>query len=199
MFVVGLTGGIGSGKTAATDEFARLGITVVDADQVARDVVKPGTEALAAIIARHGPALLSAEHALNRPALRQIVFNDPAERLWLEQLLHPLIAREILQQLAASTSLYTILASPLLFESGQVQMTQRALVIDCPEELQIQRASSRDNSSPEQIRNIMAAQLPRQQRQQQADDLINNDADLPALHTQVQQFHTLYLKMAEAR
>lgn len=181
MLVIGVTGGIGSGKTAATDRFQHHGITVVDADLASRLVVEPGRPALASIAEHFGPEVIAADGTLNRRALRQLVFADPVQRRWLEQLTHPLIAQEIVDQIRASRSAYTILASPLLLESSQHQMVDRILVIDVPEELQIARVIARDETDEAGVKAIIAAQMSRQERLARADDVIVNDQDLAHL------------------
>lgn len=199
MFVVGVTGGIGSGKTAATDHFQSLGITVVDADVASRVIVEPGREALVKIEEHFGSHVIANDGTLDRRALREIVFNNPDERKWLEQLTHPLIGQEIMQQIQASQSPYTILASPLLLESSQSKMTQRILLIDVPEELQIARTTQRDNTTEEGVKAIMQAQMSRQERRSRADDIIVNDQDLDHLYRQVEEYHQKYLAMAQER
>jgi dephospho-CoA kinase len=196
MLKIGLTGGIGSGKTAATEHFQQLGITVVDADVVAREVVVPGTPALAQIVAHFGEQILDASGALDRAQLRQIIFSNPAEKSWLEALLHPLIREEILHQLNQASSPYVILVSPLLFETGQHLLVDRTLLIDAPETLQITRASARDNNSEQSIRNIIASQMPRAQKLAMADDVICNDRDLATLQANVVTQHQKYLELA---
>jgi len=196
MLVVGVTGGIGSGKTAATDRFQALGIKVVDADLASRVVVEPGRPALQAIAEHFGPGVISEDGSLNRRALREIVFARPDERKWLERLTHPLIAQEILQQIQSSTSPYTILASPLLLESGQSRMAQRVLVIDVPEDVQIARTTSRDNTDVAGVKAIIAAQMKREDRVAKADDVIVNDQSLQALHDAVDRLHQHYLELA---
>ena len=195
--VVGVTGGIGSGKSAVTERFQRLGITVVDADLAARIVVEPGGSALAAIAEHFGADILQADGTLNRAALRQWVFANRAERLWLERLTHPLIGQELRRQLAASGSAYTILSSPLLLEGQQKELVDCVVVVDVPEELQLQRATARDANSEEQIRRIMAAQLPRAQRRELADIVIDNSGSLAELDEQVQELHREFLQRAE--
>ena len=195
--VVGVTGGIGSGKSAVTERFQRLGITVVDADLAARIVVEPGGSALAAIAEHFGADILQADGTLNRAALRQWVFANQAERLWLERLTHPLIGQELRRQLAASGSAYTILSSPLLLEGQQKELVDCVVVVDVPEELQLQRATARDANSEEQIRRIMAAQLPRAQRRELADIVIDNSGSLAELDEQVQELHREFLQRAE--
>lgn len=195
MLVIGLTGGIGSGKTLATDHFQRLGITVVDADLAARVVVEPGRPALAEIAAAFGADMLQPDGSLDRAALRRIVFADPAQRQRLEAITHPRIAEEIRRQLGASTSPYTILVSPLLFESGQHRFAQRTVLIDAPEALQRQRAATRDKVSEKQIEAIMAAQLSREERRARADDVIVNEGDVEHLQAMVEKLHERYLEM----
>ena len=198
MYVVGLTGGIGSGKTAASDYLHSLGIDVVDADIVARDVVAIGNPALAKIAQHFGTAVLLADGSLNRSALRTIVFNNADERKVLETITHPAIRQEILQQLTASVSPYTLLVSPLLFESGQYQFAHRNLVIDASEDLQRQRAALRDGVSSDQISRIMAAQLTRAERNRRADDIVINHGDLADLYQQLYAVHQQYLQLSQA-
>lgn len=196
MLVIGLTGGIGSGKTLATDHFQRLGITVVDADVCARVVVEPGRPALAEIAAAFGPGVIQADGSLDRAALRRIVFADPAQRHRLEAITHPRIREEIARQLGASTSPYTILVSPLLFESGQHAFAQRTVLVDAHESLQRHRAATRDNVSEKQIEAIMAAQMGRDERRARADDVILNEGHIEHLHAMVEKLHQRYLELA---
>lgn len=198
MFVVGLTGGIGSGKTAASDIFSSFGITIVDADIVAREVVDPNTKALKEIANHFGQNILLANGQLDRAKLRQIIFNDASDKKWLENLLHPIIRSEIQSQLNSSESAYTILVSPLLFETSQAELTQRNLLIDVPEAIQLDRATSRDENSKEQIQKIINSQMPRKQKLAKADDVILNDRDLMHLENQVLQMHKFYLELANA-
>ncbi|MBQ0718725.1 MAG: dephospho-CoA kinase [Gammaproteobacteria bacterium] len=196
MFVLGLTGGIGSGKSAVAACFKEYGIKVVDADIAARRVVEPGTPSLQAIAEHFGPQLLQDDGTMDRAALRAIVFNDEQQRLWLEQLLHPAIGEWIATELASATTPYAILESPLLLETAQRKSTQRALVVDVSEELQIERATARDNNSREQIEAIIAAQLPRKERLALADDVIDNSGSLADLQGAVDALHQQYLKIA---
>lgn len=196
MYVVGLTGGIGSGKSAAAAAFAELGITVVDADWAARVVVQPGMPVLAQIAGHFGAEVLQEDGGLDRARLRGIVFDNETERRWLEQLLHPLIREEILHRLAAAQSPYAILESPLLIESGQYQLVDRICVVDLPETLQIARAGARDGADPEQIRKIMAAQLSREERLARADDVLDNSGAPEALQQKVMALHGQYLLLA---
>lgn len=196
MLIVGLTGGIGSGKTVASDYLASLGIEVIDADQVAREVVAPGESALEAIARHFGPGVIHADGSLNRPALRARVFANPDERRALERITHPAIRARILQHLQASTSAYTVLVSPLLFETGQVDFCGRTVVIDADESQQKARAASRDGVTEEQIASIMAAQMSRQDRLQRADDIIINHGDREDLYLQLDELHRRYLQLA---
>lgn len=196
--IIGLTGGIGSGKSQASRRFIQHGITVVDADQVARQVVVPGSPALAAIQAHFGARVIDEQGALNRRLLRDLIFQSPAEKHWLESLLHPLINQEIRRQLANSDSPYTILESPLLLETQQHQLVDRVLVIDASEHLQIKRASQRDNTSEEQIKAIMQTQLSRQERCARAQDIIQNHGDLEELEVQVDKLHYRYLELIQS-
>lgn len=194
-WILGLTGGIGSGKSAAAACFDALGIHTVDADHAARWVVEPGRPALQAIVDRFGDALLLDDGQLDRAALRARIFSDAEERRWLEALLHPLIGAEIRQHLQQATSPYAILVSPLLIESGQHRMTQRVLVIDTPEEQQIRRTMQRDQVDEAQVRAILQAQAARDKRLQHADDVLVNDRDLGWLEQQVERLHRHYLQL----
>jgi dephospho-CoA kinase len=197
--VVGLTGGIGSGKSAVSACFEKLGVTVVDADLAARTVVEPGTPALAQIAEHFGKAILDDNGALNRAALRSIVFADPEKRKWLEGVLHPRITIEIFKGVRESASAYTILASPLLIEAKQDTLAHRILVVDVDEETQLRRTMARDNNAEAQVRAIMASQVDRQTRLARADDVIENNGTLDELRHQVQQLHERYLVMARDR
>lgn len=196
MFVLGLTGGIGSGKSAVAACFKKYGIKVVDADIAARKVVEPGMPALQAIAEHFGEKVLQADGTMDRAALRSIVFNDEQQRHWLEQLLHPAIGEWIAAELASANSAYAVLESPLLLETAQRKSTQRALVVDVSKELQIERATARDDNSREQIEAIIAAQLPREERLARADDVIDNSGSLADLESAVKTLHQQYLKIA---
>lgn len=195
--IIGLTGGIGSGKSAVSSRFEQLGINVVDADVVAREVVAQGTHALAAIVEHFGLEILTHDGSLDRQKLREFIFDDPQEKNWLESLLHPIIRNEIVIQLKQSKSPYAILVSPLLLETSQYQLVDRILVVDANEELQITRASLRDASDTEQIKKIMATQMDRPARCAKADDIIQNHGDIHELELQVQRLHSLYLELAQ--
>ena len=194
-WILGLTGGIGSGKSAAAQCFVDLGVHLVDADNAARWVVEPGRPALAQIAEHFGPSVLQADGTLNRSALRELIFKDPQQRVWLESLLHPLIREEIRQYLARAESAYAILVSPLLLETSQHQMVQRVLVIDVPESVQIERTVVRDKTNEEQVRAILKAQASRDERLSRADDVIVNDRDPAWLKSEVERLHHFYLTL----
>ncbi len=195
-YVVGLTGGIGSGKSAAADIFRNFGIDVVDADALSREVVEPGQAALDSIAEHFGKAILSTDGSLDRASLRALVFSNPAERSWLEALLHPLIADLIRLRLEASESPYAVLESPLLFETEQYRLVNRVLVIDTSEETQLARAMRRDGSDEGTIRSIIAAQIPRSERSAQADDVVGNEGSLEQLQNEIGILHKQYLEIA---
>ena len=196
--IVGITGGIGSGKSAVTERFERLGITVVDADLAARVIVEAGRPALTSIAAHFGQDILQDDGTLDRAALRQRVFADDNERRWLEQLTHPLIGQEIVDQIAAATSPYTILSSPLLLETSQKALVDCVVVVDVPEETQLQRTMQRDANAEAQVKRIMAAQIQRQDRLELADIVIDNSHSLEALDGLVEELHKEFLLRAEA-
>ncbi|MNZ36478.1 Dephospho-CoA kinase [compost metagenome] len=195
-WILGLTGGIGSGKSAAANHFASLGVHLVDADQAARWVVEPGRPALQRIVDRFGEQILQESGQLDRAALRTQIFQTPAERQWLEQLLHPLIREEIRNVLDEARSPYAILVSPLLVESAaQRQMSQRVLVVDVPEQVQIERTVQRDRVPEEQVRAILQAQASREERLRHAHDVLVNDRDLAWLQREVERLHEFYLTL----
>ena len=198
MFVIGLTGGIGSGKSTVASIFVNLGIEVINADQLARDVVEPGSPALVTIVERYGEYILQEDGSLNRSQLREIVFADANEREWLEQLTHPLIAQLIKDQLRAVSSPYAILESPLLIETDQKELVDRILVIDIVEETQLQRTLARDDSTEATIKAIVNSQIPREQRLEAADDIVDNSAKFEATEREVLRLHEQYLLMANA-
>lgn len=195
--LVGLTGGVASGKSAAAEAFARRGITVVDTDQIARQVVAPGTPGLAALVDEFGPAILDAEGHLDRSRLRQRVFEDAAARRRLEQLLHPLIREEALRQARAATSPYVVLVVPLLLESGMDALVDRILVVDLPGAEQLRRLRRRDSMDQAMAEAMIAAQTSRARRLAAADDVIENSGSLEALDQAVGALHRHYLELAE--
>ena len=187
--MVGITGGIGSGKSAVTDHLETLGITVVDADKVARVVVEPGTSGLAAITEHFGTDVLLANGGLDRTALRKIVFDNHNERKVLEEITHPRIRDEIIRQLSEASSPYVVLSSPLLLESGLNTLAVYVVVVDVPEEVQLKRTMARDDNSEALVKQIMAAQLDRQTRLSRADASIMNDTSLKELYERVEALH----------
>ncbi len=192
-FLVGLTGGIGSGKSVASDRFETLGINIVDADLASRAVVEPGTSALGQIAQHFGADVIATDGSLDRTALRHRVFADPAERSWLQTLLHPLINQYLRDAIAAATSPYVVLVNPLLIETQQHAWCDRVLLIDAPEALQLERTMQRDDNTREQVENIMRAQASREQRRSAADDIIVNDGNLDELYAKVDAHHNAYL------
>jgi dephospho-CoA kinase len=193
--IIGLTGGIGSGKSTVAEAFRQLGIETVDADQASRAVVEPGMPALAAISAQFGSQIIQADGSLDRAALRQIIFTDPAQKLWLESLLHPLIRDWIIEQLKAATSPYVILESPLLFETDQHQLVHKTVLVDLPEALQIERACARDGNQADQIQRIIDAQMPREEKLSRADIVLDNSAPLDTLAARVIAVHQTLLSL----
>ena len=191
--IVGLTGGIGSGKTAVSDCFEELGIVIVDADLASRVVVEKGKPCLEQISERFGQDILNEAGELDRAKLREIIFNSDDERDWLESLLHPAIARQIQDELKASTSPYSILVSPLLLETGQKDYCDKVLVVDVPVETQVERTLKRDGVSEEQVHSIIKAQISRQKRLEHADEVIINDNTLEALQLAVKKLHQQFI------
>ena len=196
--VVGITGGIGSGKSAVTDYLEIKGITVVDADKVARVVVEPGTSGLAAIAEHFGRDILLPDGTLDRAALRKIVFDNPDEREVLEGITHPRIREEIARQLSDASSPYVVLASPLLLESGQSSFADYVVVVDVPESVQLSRTMTRDDNSEQLVKSIMAVQLDRKTRLARSDTSISNEGTLEELHTRVDALHADLLRRAQA-
>ena len=196
MFIIGLTGGIGSGKTTVSDMFAELGVDIVDTDKVAREVVELGSDCLSQIQMHFGNTVIQQDGTLDRGALRHIIFAQPEEKIWLENLLHPVIRQETRRALAAGQSEYVILSSPLLLESSDADLVHRTVVVDLPEAMQIARAGARDGADEEQIRAIIATQMPREDKLHRADDVIDNSADLDHTRTQVEKLHAKYVELA---
>lgn len=196
MKVIGLTGGIGSGKSTVARLFQQQGVHTVDADDVAREVVEPGTPALASISEHFGPQVLNEHGALDRATLRRIVFETPFERTWLEQLLHPLIRDELMRQLWTTPSTpvpddyaphYVMLISPLLLETDQHQLVDQVIVVDVPVEIQIERTVARDDNDRDQVERIIAAQMSREERCRRGDIIINNNRSLDAVTSDVKR------------
>ncbi|MGL4251750.1 MAG: dephospho-CoA kinase [Aeromonas sp.] len=197
MYVVAITGGIGSGKSTIANQFAELGIELVDADVIAREIVEPGTPALAAIADHFGAELIDQHGQLDRRQLRERVFSDPDAKAWLNALLHPLIRSEMQRQCAATRSPYCLLVVPLLVENRLTGLANRVLVVDVDEGTQIERTSHRDGVSAEQVRTIIAAQASRSERLAVADDLIdNNNGSEMTIKTRILALHETYLAFA---
>ncbi|WP_108446571.1 dephospho-CoA kinase [Halomonas denitrificans] len=198
--IIGVTGGIASGKSTVARAFAALGIPWVDADDVAREIVEPGEPALDEIAAHFGAAVITADGRLDRRALREVVFADEAQRHRLEAITHPRIRERLtahLARLEARSAPYVLLVSPLLFESGQAALVDRCLVIDVPEAVQIARTAARDDVDEAQARAIVAAQMPRRERLARADDVIDNAAGEDALARQVAELDRRYRALAD--
>ncbi|WP_028869792.1 dephospho-CoA kinase [Psychromonas arctica] len=194
--IIGLTGGIGSGKSTVAKEFTALGIDIVDADKVARQVVEPGQQALTEIELYFGSDVLNAAGELDRAKLRQLIFQSDAKKKWLNALLHPIIRDTLLAQLKMAKSEYVILEAPLLLENKLTQYTDYTLVVDVDEKLQIERAMKRDENSKSQIQAIMDAQISRSLRLQQADYVIDNSSiDRVALKQQIKSLHLKFLSL----
>jgi len=195
-FSVGLTGGIASGKSLVAGMFVKLGAQLIDTDQLARDVVAPGEPGLAAVRDAFGPAVLDARGELDRVALRKLVFADPAKREVLEGLLHPLIRARTLERIAAATGPYTIVAVPLLVETDFGHLVDRVAVVDCPENLQLERLMRRDGLPRAEALAMIGAQADRKSRLRAAHDVIDNGGDREATRRQVAQLHQIYLGLA---
>lgn len=196
-YVVGVSGGIGSGKTTVTNLFAEYGIEIIDADVIARQVVEPGTAALAAIVEKFGQMVLNQDGQLDRAKLRTLVFNNESSKNWLNQLLHPAIRQQMLLQTQQAQSAYCILSVALLVENQLYKEVDRVLIVDVQEAMQLQRAVLRDQSNKQQIQAIMKAQATRAQRLEVADDIIDNNGATQDLPAQVSELHKAYLKLAK--
>jgi len=197
MLIIGLTGGIGSGKTSTAQCFAKLGVPVIDADILARELTQAPSPVLSKIIEYFGKSILTEDGHLDRKQLREIIFNGPQKRLWLENLLHPLINQAIKNQLSQLNSPYCIVVIPLLVETGPYSFLDRILVIDAPEQQQIERLKTRDQTSPELINKILSSQADRQARLAAADDIIINDGEFEHLAKQVEKLHAQYLRIVK--
>ena len=197
MLIIGLTGGIGSGKSVASDKFKSLGITIVDADVASRTVVEPGKPALKEIQDHFGSGIITAEGKLDRNKLREIIATDAEERKWLESVLHPKIGEQITKEISESTSVYTLFVAPLLLETNSQEMCSRVVVVDVPKDVQIRRTAKRDKVSPNQVEQMVAAQMEREKRLEKADDVLLNSGTIEDLEKQVEELHKKYIQMAE--
>jgi len=195
-YIVGLTGGIASGKTTAGNIFARLGVDVIDADEVSRSLVNAGSPCFDEVVLHFGNDILDSGGDLDRAKLRELIFNDDQQKQWLENLLHPLVRQEIERKIEVSSSKYIILSVPLLLESGNYDFVDRILVVDVPEETQVCRIMQRDGSSENLARQIMSTQVSRDERLSHADDILDNINDLDSLKIQIENLHEKYLRLA---
>lgn len=196
MLKIGLTGGIGSGKSTVTQIFSELKAPIIDADIIAYELVGPGKPALKAIIDHFGQQILTNQNALNRKKLKEIIFSNPEQKKQLEQILHPLVFAEMESQIKQLSGPYCILSIPLLLETQMEDFVDRILVIDCPVEFQLERVKNRDQLSEDRIKAIIASQATKEQRLQAAEDVIDNSTDAQALAEQVKKLHNLYLSLA---
>lgn len=199
MLKIGLTGGIGSGKSTVCHLFQELGVSIIDADIVARQLVEPGLPALIQLVEHFGRQILNADGSLNRAKLRDLVFVDPDKKRQLEGILHPLVYSRIAAEIAQLQGNYCIVAVPLLLETGQAHSVDRVLVVDCSVEAQLARVISRDKLGKDQVLAIIASQIPREQRLTLADDVIDNSATPLQLAEQVKRLHNSYNLLATAR
>lgn len=197
MYVVGLTGGIGSGKSVAASRFAELGAAIVDTDAIAHELTGPGGSAVPALRSQFGAEYVTADGGLDRARMRRLVFQEPEARKRLEAILHPLIRAESRARIAAADRPYVVVVVPLLLETGAYRdLTDRVLVVDCAAERQMQRAVQRSGLSEDDVRAIMAAQLPRAERVARADDVLLNDGSMEDLRRHVNELHSRYLGLA---
>ncbi|MDH5777926.1 MAG: dephospho-CoA kinase [Gammaproteobacteria bacterium] len=196
---IGLTGGIGSGKSTVANMFIEKGVPVIDMDVIAHQLVEPGQPALEKIVALFGKSVLLDDGQLDRKTLRELIFAKPSARQQLEQILHPRIRQEVQQQIKAVESPYCIIAIPLLFETNQQDLVQRILVVDSSEEHQIERTVKRDLCNAEQVKSIIHNQIDRATRVSQADDIIDNTSDQAYLQEQVDKLHQTYLDIARTK
>jgi len=195
--IVGLTGGIGSGKSAAGNEFFKLGITVIDADSVAKDAASKNSKAYINIVDHFGSNILNNLKEIDRKKLRDIIFSDPSQKDILESFLHPVIRENITSQILSSKSQYTIIMVPLIFETNSMNQYQRILVVDCDEEIQISRAVKRDNSSKEDIKKILNSQATREERLSIANEVILNNSSIKSLQMEVLRVHQIYMDLSD--
>ena len=196
---IGLTGGIGCGKSTVCDLFAGHGASIIDADQIARQIVAPGKPALTQLSEHFGSSVLNSDGSLNRLALRSVIFDNEQARLAVNRIMHPLIYKEIEQQINQLQSVYCIVAVPLLFETAYQNRFDRVLVVDCDKDTQIQRVSLRDQTNLQEIESIINSQLSRCRRLELADDIISNISSIEILAEQVKKLHNSYTKLAKDR
>ena len=197
MLTIGLTGSIGSGKSTVADYFECLGINIIDADKISREIIQSKPAISQEIVHHFGKNILNPEENLDRKKLREIIFTDPNERDWLEKLLHPLITKEIEQRIKTTSSPYCILVVPLLLEKGNHLKVNRVLIVETPEEQQKERVKQRDKLTEQQVDAILKTQANRHERLKKADDIIHNEGSLDKLKQQVELLHKKYLELSE--
>lgn len=197
MLVVGLTGGIGTGKTTVSNMFAALGVPIIDADVIAHDITRANQPAANKIIAHFGKSILTPDNQLNRAKLREIIFNQPEEKRWLEQLLHPIIIQRMKDEVQHTDAPYCIVAIPLLFESGPYDFIDRVLLVDADTSKQIERVVARDKTFSSEVTKMINAQHDRNQKRERADDIINNQGTLSDLESAVKALHQQYLQLSQ--
>jgi len=196
--IVGLTGGIGTGKSTVAAEFRNLGVCIVNADEGSRAVVEPGKPALSRIASQFGDQIILSDGSLDRAALREIIFTNASKKQWLEELLHPIIHDWIVERLNDSDSSYVILESPLLLETGQHELVDTTLLIDLPMELQLERAGARDANNSKQIQRIIDSQMSREQKISKADWIFDNSGEKAMISLRVNQLHEKFLTLAQS-
>lgn len=194
--IIGLTGGIGSGKTTVSNLFKEYGADIIDADEISRSLVSMGSPLLEKILTHFGPDVADASGCLDRQILRDRIFHDPGAKAWLEALLHPAIREEIQCRIRDSDAVYVVVVVPLLVESGSYDFLDRVVVVDAAEAVQIERIQLRDGSTPQLIEKMLAAQTTRQKRLAKADDVIDNNGSMASLENQVRKLHEHYLQLA---
>ncbi|MDH5648599.1 MAG: dephospho-CoA kinase [Gammaproteobacteria bacterium] len=197
MLKVGLTGGVGSGKSTVAVFFSELGVPVIDADEISRKLAQPGQEGYQSIVAEFGQSVLDKNGEINRDQLRKIVFTDEIKRMRLEAIIHPMVREGIAEKINHTNGPYCIIVIPLLIETGYLDFVDRVLVVDTTPETQISRVKKRSQLSEKEIRNIMAAQIGREERLKHADDIIENNDTVAQVRSRVNQLHSHYLKLAE--
>ena len=197
-WILGLTGGIGAGKTAVSNALADKGICIVDADVIARDVVAPNSEGLRAIVDKFGRDMLQSDGMLNRAALRELIFSNETHKSWLNTLLHPMIRETILNQLSSANSSYVVLSAPLLFENQLDALCNHTLLVDVSEEIQLHRTTQRDKVAITQVKQIIAAQMSRQDKCYKADTILDNSGSLAHMHAKLETLHQGFLKQAQS-
>jgi len=194
--IVGLTGGLGTGKTTVCGIFKHLGVPIINADELAHQIVDTDKSVFQAIVKKFGQQFLNADHKIDRKKLRTQIFNIPEDRLWLEKLVHPIVEQEIVAHAKSFTYPYCVAEIPLLIEANMQGIVDRILTLDCPVEMQLQRALQRNIHTEAEIKAIIAAQADRHKRLAASDDIIENTGDMALLTKRIEQLHHLYLSLA---